>query len=287
VETTALGIEVGSHVDVGCQQQLDDVPLRQVEVEEGHVTLESEPLDQRDQLVSIPLAVPPDELGVRLARDQVEHRRVLLPDGRHRLDHVLETLAGVDQPEGRDQGPAGHPELLLHPDPAVRLDRGHAVRDDGDRPADAVARRQQADRGFGHDDRPATQSHHRPDGFTHRGRRLGRHAVEGGDDRFGQRLQEGPEVIRVDAVGPGAVEPELVLDVDHVDVRGVDAGRGRPVALDVPLLDAPAHLAAVGTHLVRLVDGGDAGGDPGIRRLDRGHQVVGEGGDSAATGKMG
>ena len=56
----------------------------------------------------------------------------------HRLDHVLETLARIDQTEGRDQRPAFHAELGLEPLTPVRLDDRHPMGNDPGRFGEAV-----------------------------------------------------------------------------------------------------------------------------------------------------
>src|SRR5207249_855185 len=123
-------IEVGRDVDVRRQQVVDDLPLREVLVHELHVVRDTEALRDLDERVAVRLAGLLQELGVRLTDDEIERAGMRRDDLGHRLDDVLETLAGVHEPEGRHDLASLDAELPLEAPAAVRLDRGHAVLDD-------------------------------------------------------------------------------------------------------------------------------------------------------------
>ena len=106
--------------------------------------------------------------------------------------------------------------------------------------------------------------------------------MQRGDDWLAQRLQKGPQVIVIDTVGPGPVEPELVLHVDDVGFGAVDRLSRHPVVVGVPLPDPPANLTAIRSDLDWLVDRGHPTADPSVGSFDRGHQVGREGGYSAS-----
>lgn len=55
---------------------------------------------------------------------------------------------------------------------------------------------------------------------------------------------------------PGALEAELVLDVDDVDLGQAYCGCRTPIALRIPLLDSPEDIPTVGPDDVWLVDRG-------------------------------
>src|SRR6266852_49180 len=70
---------------------------------------------------------------------------------------------------------------------------------------------------------------------------------------------------------PGSVEAELVLNVDHVNIRVADGSGSGAIAARVALADAPADLAVIGPDHVRFVDGSDPGAYVGIRRPSSRH----------------
>ena len=141
-----FGIEVGRDVDVGRQQQLDDLLLAQVLVQERHVVVEIEALDHGEELVAVLLTAVAQKLGVGLAGDQVERFGVSLRDPRHRFDHVLESLARPDEAERGDDLAARESELLLQLAASTRLDVGHAVLDHARRCRHSVHVAQDVDR---------------------------------------------------------------------------------------------------------------------------------------------
>ena len=67
-----------------------------------------------------------------LSQDDVDCIRVVSHDLRHRADHVLDTLAGREQPEGEDHTPAFHVELVLVVAGINERYLGYSVRNDGD-----------------------------------------------------------------------------------------------------------------------------------------------------------
>jgi hypothetical protein len=81
-------------------------------------------------LASVPLAFSSDKLWVCLADDEIQRRRVVLADRPHGLDHVLQPLARIYQPEGRDDRASAQVELLFDPRSTVRLHRRHTMRHD-------------------------------------------------------------------------------------------------------------------------------------------------------------
>ena len=235
-----FGIEVGRHVDVGRKQVLDDVLLVEVLVHEEHVLAEIQLVDERLQAVAVFLAARFQQLGVGLARDQIERLGVPGRDRGHRLDRVLEALARPDQAEGRHDRAPVQAELRLQAAAPLRLDVGHPVRDDERALLDAVVAIQDVDRGLGHHDEPVRGLGDRPDGFADRGRGLRKNGVHVDERRLLQLLEERREVVLVHALDPvvadetaalpQAVEAELVLDADDlgvgpVDLRGPRRGR--------------------------------------------------------------
>jgi hypothetical protein len=99
----------------------------------------------------------------------------------------------------------------------VRLDRRHAVRYHHGHLGDAIPVRQETNCRIGHHDDRVAQVGSGADRTPHRGRRLGRHRMQGSYDRLPQSFEERVQVILIHAVGPGPVEPEFVLHVDNTD----------------------------------------------------------------------
>ena len=255
-------------------------------IDEGDIVLEAEALDRRDEMVAVGLAIVAAQFGVGLTRDQVEGRGMAGHDRRHGFDHELDALARVDQAKRGDDRSAWHAQLLLHPDPAVGLDRGHAMRYHHRHLGDAVRAGEDVGRRLGHHDGRGAEPNRRADRLPHRGRRVRWHRVQRGDDRLPQGFEERSQVIVIDVVFPCPVEPEFVLDIDDVDVGAVDRFSRHAVVARVPLPDAPAHLAAIGPDLVGLVDRGHAEPGAWIGGFNRGHQVGRERGDSAPPGQI-
>src|SRR5713101_3820951 len=111
--------------------------------------------------------------------------------------------------------------------------------------------------------------------------------MEGGHHWLPELFEEGPQVVFVDAFRPGhvpgSVKAELVLNVDHVNLRVADGSGSGAIALRVALADPPADLALIGPDHVWFVDGSDPRAQVGIRRPSSRHEVRREGGDSAAA----
>src|ERR1700737_3154867 len=109
--------------------------------------------------------------------------------------------------------------------------------------------------------------------------------MEGGHHWLAELFEEGPQVVFVDAFHPshvpGSVKAELVLNVDHVNLRVVDGSGSGAIAARVALADAPADLALIGPDYVWFVDGSNPGAQVGIRSPSSRHEVGGEGSDSA------
>ena len=229
-----------------------------------------------------------------LAGDQVQGSGVVSDHLGHRLDHVLETLAGIDQTEGRDQRPAFHAELGLEPLTPVRLDHRHPVGNDPGRFGEAVVGGEDLNGARGHDDHLVAEGGDAPHRLADGRRRIGEDRVHGRHHRLAELLEEGPEMVLVGAVGhgagdqarrrPDAVEAELVLHVDGVGIRAVDRSGGVAVGVGIALAYPPAHLGRVGPEHGRLLDGRDPAGDRWIGGADRGDEARREGGDAASAG---
>jgi hypothetical protein len=87
--------------------------------------------------------------------------------------------------------------------------------------------------------------------------------VEGGHHRLPELFEKGPQVVFIDAFRaghvPGSVKAELVLNVDHVNLRVADGSCSGAIAIRVALADAPADVALIWPDHVRFVDGSDPG----------------------------
>src|SRR5438270_13634579 len=151
-------VEVGRHVHVSREEIVDDLALRQVLIHEADVVGHARALDLADKLISILLASLLQELGVRLSDDQVEGTGVARDDLGHRRDHVLETLARIDEAKGRQDRSVIHAQLPLQSVPATRHDRWHAVLDHDRALGYAVDVPEQPRRGLGHDHDPRSAS---------------------------------------------------------------------------------------------------------------------------------
>ena len=160
-----------------------------------------------DELVPVLLAVVAQQLGVGLSGDQVERVGVPLHDPRHRLDHVLEALAGSDQAERRHDLTPAEAQLLLQTPPAARLDVRHAVLDHGRRGRDAVHLAQDVDGGLGHHDQVVGVGGDVAHRVADRLGGLGQHGVHRHDDGLADLLQERGEVVDVGALDPACRPP--------------------------------------------------------------------------------
>src|SRR6185503_15857507 len=98
--------------DVAGEQIVDDFSLAEVLVHELDVAFQAALTDQLPELLAVRLAIPPHQLRMGLTDDQVQGSRITGANRGHRLDHVLETLAWVDQAEGRDDRAIGQIEAL-------------------------------------------------------------------------------------------------------------------------------------------------------------------------------
>ena len=121
-------------------------------IDECDVVVHPQRVHLRYQALAIVLALCSQQVGMRLTRDEVEGVRMPRNDTGHRLDHVLEPLARVDQAKGRDDRPPFDAELLLETLAAVRLDGRHSVGDDPRHSGGAVLRGEDVDRRRGHHD---------------------------------------------------------------------------------------------------------------------------------------
>src|SRR5207302_9388520 len=148
-------IEVWRHVDVGREKVVHDLSLREVLIHKTNALGQAEPLDFMHKLVAIALSLSSLELRMGLADDEVQRVRMGSDDRRHRRDHVLESLARIDEPEGRNDRSLLDAELSLEAMPPVRRDRWHPMRYDDRRSGDAVYVSEEASGGLGHhpDDR--------------------------------------------------------------------------------------------------------------------------------------
>src|ERR1700716_1667155 len=109
---------------------------------------------------------------------------------------------------------------------------------------------------------------------------LRRDRVERRDDRLRAALEEHAKVVVVCAVVPHAIEAELVLDVDDVDVRRADRDGRVAVSARLLLADAPADFGSVGARSAGFVDGRGKDADGRISRLDRCREIGCERGDA-------
>ena len=163
-----IRVQIRRHVYVGREQVVHDRPLGEVLVHKGDVVGHPELFDGPLQGVAILLAPLLQQLRVGLANDQVERVWMLGDDRRHRSDHVLETLPGIDQAEGRHDRVVGHVEPAFQGVASARFDRRHAVRDDDGRLPDAVVGLEEPGCGVGHHDELIAVLRDRTDGVAHR-----------------------------------------------------------------------------------------------------------------------
>ena len=117
-----LRIQIRRHIDIAGEEIVDDFRLTQVLVHEIDVSFKAPLADQLPQLGAVGLASTPNQLRMGLTDDQVQRGWIAFANRRHRLDHVFEAFAWIDQTEGRDDGAISQIEALLHPGTAARLD---------------------------------------------------------------------------------------------------------------------------------------------------------------------
>ncbi len=78
----------------------------------------------------------------------------------------------------------------------------------------------------------------------------------------------------------------FVLEVHHIDARGVQEISGTGIVVDPLFADLEAHALRIIVGLIRIVHCNDCGVQTGTSRRDSLMQIVGEGGDAAASGKL-
>jgi hypothetical protein len=106
--------------------------------------------------------------------------------------------------------------------------------------------------------------------------------MQGRHDRHGEPLQKLDDV----STGLAAENPILMLKANNVKRRCVQECGSLRIAVDGLVLDLEPHGRRIVIGTAGIVHGNDAGLQvrPGCR--NRPMQVVGEGGDTAAAGKM-
>ena len=219
-----------------------------------------------------------------------------LDDRGKRRDRGLEAFALGDQPE------RGEDESVIDPSreglrrPTVRLrdpccelsgaaceDRRGAVRDDPHLlPVAHAAFDQQSASGLGHhDDDLGLFAKGSEDLRLVRGRRR-EHGVERHDERLRQLLRERHDVLAIAA----AVDPELVLEEDDIDVEAAEYARRPHVVAADRLGDRGDETGALRTR--GLVDDDDAlDAIDGRKTEESSTDICGKGADSAGSRRIG
>ena len=201
----------------------------------GEVEVDDAPLQHQAVL----LASAPRDLRMCAAGDHVEDVGMLLDDRRQRVEHHLDSLAGREQAERREQeprldarvaavggchvaGPTTGVELAAR---ASELDR-RTVRDDVDLLVRAGAHlAEHPAAGLGHHDHALRFVAERGQHLELVTRRLGQDRVQRHDERLRELAGEREHVLPVAT----AVDPVLVLQQHDVDIRA----RERPRSADV------------------------------------------------------
>ena len=177
-------VEVRCDVDIGREQELDDVLLAHVLIDERDMIVHPERMNLRDERVAIVLALHAEEVGMRLARDEVERVGMPAHDLGHRGDHELEPFTGVDQAEGGDDRPAFDAELRLEGMPSARRDHRHAVRNHPRGARESVVVCEDRDGAHRHDDHRVAQFVDAAHRLENRWCRGWQHRVHRRDDRL-------------------------------------------------------------------------------------------------------
>jgi len=285
-----LPVTVRGHEHVRRSQEIGDLVDAEEPVVELHVILEAEVDHGTLQREAVALSFTARDIRMRPPRDHVRDLRVALDDRRKRLDHRLEALAGRDQAEGRKLEPLlERVEVATVRAPAGDL--GRPARDHPRRPMrhdpDLLpwarsARDQQVARGVGHHDHELRLP---ADGREDTGlmrRRLGQHGVQGDDERLGQPVRQGRDVLAVAA----SEDPVLVLEQDDVDIEPTQDPRCAHVVPSDTLRDRGDEPVPLGAR--RLVDDHDLldAVDP-LDAEERAADVGGERADAAGTRRIG
>ena len=86
--------EIGRDVDIGRADVCDKLIQFEIAVAKHHAVGDAECRRERDERLAIPLALVAEEPRMGGAGDHVDRRRMPGDDPRHRVDHVLDPLAG-------------------------------------------------------------------------------------------------------------------------------------------------------------------------------------------------
>ena len=194
-------------------------------------------VDDGDEALAVGLALPADEVRVRLTDDDVQHLRVRRHDVGQRGERELVALARTKQTEAQDDLAVLHAQGRLDRDRVDERELRHAVRDDVDAaPVDAVGRLQEIGRGLRHDDGGVGHPHELGEDSLLARRRVLQDGVKRRDRRDPERSDEVKDVAAVLA----APDPVLVLDRDDVDAFAQRLGRAEvvvPLVLADPMVD--------------------------------------------------
>ena len=247
-----LLLEIGCQIDIGCGDEAGQSLQVKELVVEHHVRLDPEPPHPLQQPVPVLFSTLSQDVWVGRTKHDVHGVRVHLRHRRHRVDGVLDPLAGPQQAKGQDHLPVLHAELVLVVTRIHKRDVGDAMGDHGDLV-------------FGHvvdisEHVTATPTHHdqgirEPAQLADHGSLLGRrprqHCVQGGQKRHSEILEQEEDV----RPRPAAEDAELVLQDGHVDAADVQKlCRAKVVARDV-VVDLKLDAFGVVIALLDIVHG--------------------------------
>ena len=247
-------------------------------VVEGDVLPHPQLLGQTLQAEPVAFAFRAHEMRMGRPEHDIDQIRILPDDLGQRPDHVLDPLARGEQAEGQQHLLALDPELILE---GARIDERrvrNAVRDQidlgGRGTIDLAQNRAPA---LGHHDQPFRL----PDDLVHHpplvGSGLLQDGVQGRHHGKVDLAQDGQNM----AARPAAIDPELMLQADHVEAVEPQEVHRLLIVAQALLLDLELHFRPIVVTFRHVIDGQHAA----LRLwILSGHgiaQVVREGGDAA------
>ena len=244
-----------------------------------HADLLRQPLER--QAVSFPLVA--DQARVRGAQHDIDDVRELRDDVGQRVQHVLDPLVGRQQAECQQDLLPFHAELVFEKTGVRERHIRNPVRDDVDLfLGDFVNVPEKFCPLPGHDDQPRGKRKDFLEDLPLLARRLLEDGVECRYHRHAHRAQEAEHV---PAGGP-AVDPELVLDAQHVDVSQIQKICRPLVGPDFLPRNFEPNLRGIVVSFLPVIHHHHRAFQPWIEGADRVPQVGSEGRDAALAGKV-
>jgi len=276
-------VEVGGDVEVGGADELFEVFEVDEVVVEDDALVDVIGAGEEFEAEAVVFAVVAEFIGVSGAEDDIDDIGEGGLDGGEGVEDVRDALVGGEEAKGEEDDFAFDAELVFEVGGVDEADIGDAVGNEDDfGEGGGVGVEEDLAAAFGHDDEVAGAGEEAVHDAALIGVGLFEDGVEGGDDGHAEFAEEGKDV----AAGGAAVDAELVLEADDVDVGDVEEVGGAEVGGEVLLFDLEANDLGVGVAGGEVVDGDGEAIAEGVGGGDGGEDVRGEGSDAALAGEV-